>query len=149
MLASRVEFQCENTGMRSYLETFERRNLVRGVAYDRAEGHAAAERTVRELMDTGRTIVLLGSDVRAAFSRAMHRIGNLFPHTLDAWTAGERGLPPVLVHPQMAGGCTWRQIPHPSGRNLFYNDPRNRETVAMLLEELYLGYHRAQANKER
>jgi hypothetical protein len=43
----------------------------------------------------------------------------------------------LLLHPQENGGVSWRQIPHPSGRNLWFNDEQNRTLVAMLLEDLY------------
>lgn len=33
-------------------------------------------------------------------------------------------------------GVRWRLIPHPSGRNLWYNDEANRRLVGMILEEL-------------
>lgn len=128
--------------MKEYLETFERRNLVRGVTYRRLDAMMAARQMLGELLDTGRTVVLLGGSVREAFSRAMHDSPKFYHETLETLCLGRLGLPPVLVHPQMAGGCTWRQIPHPSGRNLWYNVPKNRETVAMLLEELYVDYHK-------
>lgn len=48
-------------------------------------------------------------------------------------------LPKVLIHPIVRDGVTFRQVPHPSGRTLFYNDPVCRELVAMLLEDLYDG----------
>lgn len=111
-----------------YLDAFERRNLVRGEEYDRAQARRAARAIVDEVWDTGRTIVLLGTAVREAFNHA------LCERSTSDWA---ETLPPVFVHPVRAGGCTWRQIPHPSGRNLFYNDPKNREVVAMLLQELY------------
>jgi hypothetical protein len=108
-----------------YLDTFERRNLVRGLEYDKLKARARAHEMVMELRDSGRTVVLLGQDVRRAFD---HALGG--------------ALPPVLIHPTVAGGCTWRQIPHPSGRNLYYNDPENRKVVELLMEELYVEYRR-------
>lgn len=123
--------------MSQYLDTFERRNLVRGVEYDKVKGRARAHETLVELRGSGRTVVLLGSVVREAFHFCLKGSGDLFTPVI-----GEDGLPPLLVHPQEAGGCTWRQIPHPSGRNLFYNDEKNREVVALLMEELYVNYHR-------
>lgn len=35
--------------------------------------------------------------------------------------------------------CTWSVIPHPSGRNRFYNDPESREAVARHLIETLRG----------
>ncbi len=62
----------------------------------------------------GQVVVVLGEEVRKAL-----------------------GLPKVLIHPVQMMGLTFRQVPHPSGRTLFYNDPVQRQLVAMLLEELY------------
>ncbi len=111
----------ERTGatMRQYRDTFDRTNLVRGQDYDGTRARARAHELTIALENSGRTVVLLGQAVRAAF-----------------------GHPRLLVHPQEIGGCTWRQVPHPSGRCLWYNDAENRKVVAMLLEELYVEYHR-------
>lgn len=64
----------------------------------------------------GSMVVLLGDQVRKAF-----------------------GVPKLLIHPQTIDGVTYRQVPHPSGRNRFYNDPVQHELVALLIEELYRG----------
>src|ERR1700726_3647146 len=52
--------------MRQYVDAFERRNLVRGREWDRIAARARALEVVVELVGTGRTIVLLGQEVRAA-----------------------------------------------------------------------------------
>jgi hypothetical protein len=96
-----------------YLRAFDRRNLVDSGDWRPGE---AADRAAELLPDLrGREIVLLGSQVRRAF-----------------------GLPALLIHPLRWRGVRWRQIPHPSGRNLWYNDPTCRALVAMLLSELYV-----------
>src|ERR1051326_4197780 len=82
--------------MRQYLDTFERRNLVRGVEYDRLAARARAYETLAELRGTGRTIVLLGRAVQEAFDYVM-RDGRA-----GLFTEPE-GIPPLLVHPQEAG----------------------------------------------
>jgi hypothetical protein len=120
--------------MSQYRDAFERRNLVRGLEYDRIAARARAYETVLELRGSGRTVVLLGNAVREAFHYVL-RDGVLLGNT-DYTT----GLPPLLVHPQEAGGCIWRQIPHPSGRNLWYNEQKNVKVVELLMEELYVGY---------
>lgn len=102
----------------SYLNTFERINLVTGRAWSRPEGRAEAERLFARFWGTGRVIVLLGEDVRRSF-----------------------GHPRLLLKPQVIGGATWRQLPHPSGRNLWYNSPHHRKMAGLLLEELYENYH--------
>jgi hypothetical protein len=105
--------------MSQYRDTFERRNLVRGVDYDRTRAKARAHEIMCEVEGTGRVVVLLGKDVLRAF----------------------RVIPPLLIHPQVIGGCTWRQLPHPSGRNMWYNDEDNKKLAELLLEELYFQYH--------
>jgi hypothetical protein len=97
----------------TYARAFDRRNLVRGSTWDREAAEAEARRIHRHA--AGATIVLLGEKVRRAF-----------------------GLPKQLVHPIVRDGVIYRQIPHPSGRNHFYNDPVQRALVAVMLEDLYL-----------
>jgi len=99
---------------RQYLDRFDRRNLVPLPVWDKQMARARAMQLEQELWFTGRTIVLLGGDV-----------ANAFRH------------PRLLLHPQVIGGCTWRQVPHPSGRNLWFNDEKNRFLVASLLEDLF------------
>lgn len=134
----------ERTGatFSDYIRTFERRNLVRGMRYDRNSARARAYEMLCELRGSGRTVVLLGAAVREAFHFCLKDSGDLLT---SSPTIGEAGLPPLLVHPQEAGGCTWRQIPHPSGRNLWYNESKNREVVALLMEELYVSYREVSA----
>jgi hypothetical protein len=110
MLKSRVP-----TATRSdYLRRFERRNVVSLKVFDAKLAREGAAKLDQEFFGSGRTIVVLGADTIKAF-----------------------GLPPLLIHPQIIGGSTWRQIPHPSGRNLWYNDPQNKLLVSMLLEDLF------------
>ena len=101
-------------------EILRRREFIEPLPVD---AHREVLGLLDDLHDSGRTIVLLGNAVREAFSRALGG-----------------SLPPVLIHPQTVGGCTWRQIPHPSGRNLYYNAEANRKVVELLMEELYVEY---------
>lgn len=105
-----------------YLDTFERINLVDGKVWigRDAKGRRVLQARANSLVAAlqGRTVVLLGNEVRDAF-----------------------GVPPLLVHPQEIRGVTWRQLPHPSGRCHWYNDPKNREVAALLFEELFLEYN--------
>lgn len=96
-----------------YLRAFDRRNLVDGRSWSREQARTRAESLVLEMR--GREVVVLGEDPRSAL-----------------------GLPKLLIEPQELWGATWRQIPHPSGRNLWYNEPEHRLMVAVLLEQLYL-----------
>lgn len=97
-----------------YLSRFDRRNVVSSKVFDRKMAQKGAADLFSEFFGSSRTIVLLGADTAAAF-----------------------GIPRLLIHPQMIGGCTYRQIPHPSGRNLWYNETENRLLVSMLLEDLF------------
>jgi hypothetical protein len=97
-----------------FITWFERRNLVCGETYNRTQGAVRAQEYIEELSGSGRTVVLLGDAVRAAFDLA-----------------------PVLLHPQNLYGVTWRQIPYPSAKNLWYQVPENQHVVALLMEELY------------
>lgn len=108
-----------HVGRKDYLDTFERRNLVRGIAFSRALARQEAARVFAAMWGSRRTVVLLGEDVRRAFEH-----------------------PRLLVEPQVIGGCTWRQLPHPSGRNMWYNSPEHRKMAGVLMEELYVAYHR-------
>jgi hypothetical protein len=112
MLKSRVP----DVTRHDYLDRFERRNLVPYKVYDKKMAREHAAKIEHELFGSGRSVVLFGADVAGAF-----------------------GHPRLLLHPQVIGGVTWRQVPHPSGRNLWFNLPTNRDLVAMLLEELYRG----------
>jgi hypothetical protein len=106
---------------KQYLETFDRRNLINDTEWVSSLPYLRdkAEQMRKNLV--GRTVVLLGNEVRRAF-----------------------GLRPVLVHPQEMDGVTWRQLPHPSGRNLWYNDRENYEVAALLIEELFVQYQESQ-----
>lgn len=97
---------------RDYLRAFDRRNLLVG-----AWSNARAREAARDLSVplAGRTVVVLGGAVRRAL-----------------------GLPEQLVHPVEMDGVTWRQLPHPSGLNHWYNSEECKDVAALLLEELYL-----------
>ncbi len=96
-----------------YLEAFDRRNLLSARVWRKPDATKAAQYWTQMLQ--GREVVVLGAEPRDALR-----------------------LPVLLVHPQEIGGVTWRQLPHPSGRNLWYNVPGNREVAELLMEELYM-----------
>lgn len=95
-----------------YLEAFDRRNLLGVQTWRMADAREAASHFIREM--NGRVVLVLGAEPRDALR-----------------------LPPLLVKPQDLHGVTWRQLPHPSGRNLWYNVPENKHLAELLLEELY------------
>lgn len=103
---------CPGVTRSQYMRAFDRRNVVSGATWSAVEARRGADALVQSLQ--GREAVVLGGAVRAVF-----------------------GLPPTLIHPVALHGVTWRQIPHPSGRNLWYNDERNKQIVGQLLAELY------------
>ena len=92
-----------------YLVTFDRRNLLTSVEDNPYEAAARFKSSLQE----GDQVVLLGEAVR---------------RSLD--------LPKMLIHPLTVDGITYRQIPHPSGRNRFYNDPALKFLVGDMLRSL-------------
>lgn len=95
-----------------YCRAFDRRNLLPTRYWADAAARRAVPKIVAELV--GREVLVLGSSVRDAIR-----------------------LPPILVHPQEVYGVVWRQLPHPSGRCLWYNDSGNRTMAGILLKSLY------------
>ena len=96
-----------------YVRAFDRRNLVTGswVRENAAHNFAAMRQELH-----GREVLLLGEEVRRVV-----------------------GVPRELVLPTAWDGVVYRQLPHPSGRCLWYNDATCRELAALLLEEMYEG----------
>lgn len=107
-----------------YTEAFDRRNVLSA----RQWSAQAARRGAQELAPrlAGRDVVLLGSDTIKAFA-----------------------LPPVPPLAWQTGGGAWARwirVPHPSGRNLWFNDEVHRLATGLLLEEL-LALHGAAGKK--
>jgi hypothetical protein len=96
-----------------YLRAFDRRNLLNSQLWD--EG--MARRWAPELWAAvqGRTVVVLGAKTRDCLD---------LPDT------------PLCRPQKMAGGGSWRWVPHPSGRSHWYNLQFNRTLVGVLLSEL-------------
>jgi hypothetical protein len=113
MLRSRVP---EVTTL-DYLRVFRRVNLCVG-EWD----PDVARRVATSLIIKERVLVLLGREVQKAF--------HMPPGTPDVLPVLETGL--------FAGRAILRCLPHPSGRNLWYNDPVCWEAASLLLEELYV-----------
>lgn len=100
---------------REYLAMFDRRNLLRARKWDQVKAREAACALRPELK--GRLVVILGSQVRAALGLP-----------LSEPLVFRRAVTPVQYD--------WVPVPHPSGRNLWYNAPGNREQVGAMLLEL-------------
>lgn len=96
-----------------YIRSFDRRNLVIG-QWDRTRAREEARRLMASGELCGRVAVLLGEKVREAF-----------------------GLDKYLIHPLAVGDTMFRQLPHPSGLNRWYNEPVNVTMAGMLLADLY------------
>lgn len=101
---------------KQYLDRFERRNLVTGQTWSKTLGRQRASEITSEVFGTGRKIALFGKEVHRAFG---FKIEGVDLTQIDAM------------------GCTWWCVPHPSGRNLWYNVPENRAEVGRLMLELY------------
>jgi len=104
---------------RQYEEGFERRNLLDTKRWSSGRARASAERMVASL--EGREVVVLGREVWRAFS----------PRSVGYFT---------WVHHH---GATWHLIPHPSGRNLAYNNPDIRRRAADVLRRVHDYHHRS------
>lgn len=108
---------------REYLHVFDRRNLVIG---EWRLGHARENAALLLPSLAGRHVVLLGREVVKAFQ-------------LPRMQAG-------AVH--RAGDATFYQLPHPSGRNPWYNAEENRRIASELLGRLYREYVDALVRQE-
>lgn len=108
------DFAGEEVTRAQYLAAFDRRNLVDGKTWDRGRALAGVDKFVVDVRE--RVVVVFGEAPRVALR-----------------------LPKLLMHPQLIGDVTWRQLPHPSGRCRWYNDPNNRAAAGTLLAELYHG----------
>ena len=108
-------------GRQAYLETFERVNLVDGPWKAAAARERAAQ--LRPWL-IGRHVILLGRAVQAAFG-------------IDADPLAEV-VRTISVIPRFE--TVYHAVPHPSGRNLWYNNPANREAAKALLARVHDDY---------
>lgn len=102
-------WKISDLSMREYEEAFDRRNLM--TKWDSGKAHEAG-RQFHNSLPRGSNVIVLGQAVKEALGLR------------DA----------VIVHPTEIDGITYRVIPHPSGRNLFYNNPINRMMIRILLQ---------------
>ncbi len=98
---------------------FERRKLSTPIFDKKSMFTLHAQKIKRELEDSGRTVVVVGTILQRAFD-----------------------LPPLIVHPRITGGVVWRQIPATLDGNMWYDTVENRKVVELLMEEWYVGYTR-------
>jgi hypothetical protein len=115
----------EATGLTppQYIEMFDRINIVDG-EWNRRRAAANAVDLIRSL--AGRNVVLLGRKVQEAFG---------LYHSDRGPITEIRKVTSLLPR----GEATFHCIPHPSGRNPWYNDPENRQLVKNLLARLHEG----------
>jgi hypothetical protein len=99
-------WRCTGLTLREYLNSFDRMNLLEEPEWN-AHGARDASKKIRHRL-SGRMVIVLGS---------------------QAWTV--LSLPKRLPFDEAfsVDGTRWHMIPHPSGKNLWYNDPKNREKV--------------------
>lgn len=117
-------------GTVEYEEAFDRMNLWRARALPSGLGagaafSAAGEAVVAECAGR-RDVVLLGTRV---WSAVMANV----PHPM-----GRPGAPSFFEHREVRGTRFWR-FPHPSGRNLIYNRPAQRQRAGEILLALARG----------
>ena len=110
----------EGTTRRQYLDMFDRRNLLRAREWDQRAARAAAQELLPEL--GGRRVVVLGSQVRAALG--LPKAEPLVWYKMLTPRVGQK-----------AAAFSYAALPHPSGRNMWYNAPTNREAVGKFLVE--------------
>lgn len=107
----------ESVSMKRYLEMFDRRNLVSGRAWSLAAARDAATLLHGELENYG------GAD----------RAPDVIVLGGQTWRALGLERRTNILHSHGLLSATFWRIPHPSGRNLWYNEERNRRAAARLM----------------
>ena len=110
--------------MAQYRDAFERRNLVAG-PWSAAAARASASSMIPGL--AGRSVVLLGEEVRRAFG-VVPRLS----WSRDLLSGWDWSPEPGAVEP-----ARFYVLPHPSGRNLLYNDGAVRREAGAVLAHLF------------
>lgn len=105
-------WRCTGFTLREYLDSFDRMNLLEEPEWDRNAAKESAKR-VRERL-RGRTVIVLGS---------------------QAWTALSLSKRLPFDPCETSEGTRWFLLPHPSGKNLWYNEEANRDRVRSFFEE--------------
>lgn len=115
----------EGTTRLHYLEAFDRHNLVRAQTWSPAAARAEAARLLPAL--DGRVVVVLGTEVRAALD-----LPKVEPLTFTTTM-----FPAIGRRRRVA--FDWLALPHPSGRNHWYNVEANRGAAREVLTSVMLG----------
>lgn len=116
----------EGTSRAQYLAAFDRRNLLRAREWSAAEARRAAQALLPDLV--GRLVVVLGTEVRSALG-----LPKVEPLSINESWLHPTGSPDLPVE------LRWAALPHPSGRNLWYNNEANRLRASDLLERIMHG----------
>lgn len=109
-----------------YMKAFDRRNLnpqkFQKLASTTVLNFACTYAMARILgsLGSGSRVVLIGDEVRRSIPYLKKQIVH----------------PQVVEDMRSTRGIIFYQIPHPSGRNLIYNDPTMRNLIALLLKDL-------------
>lgn len=122
----------EGTSRKQYLELFDRKNLLHAREWDQRAAQYAAQQLLPDLH--GRSVVVLGTQVRAALG---------LPRTEPLlWTSS------TIYATHVPGGTTfvpggitfeWLALPHPSGRNRWFNESKNLAQARLALAGLLGG----------
>lgn len=102
-----------------FREVFDRRNVLSGSDWDAARAKLQFDSVLAGLAGGDRLVVVLGSAVRV--------ILDLPPTEVGSWA----------ISPHEKSRFFYTCLPHASGRCRWYNDPTNRRTAALLLQQLY------------
>lgn len=108
----------------AYLGAFDRRNLLRSREWSPVDARAEAVRLLPKL--DKRVVVVLGTEVRAALG-----LPKVEPLTVTRTC--------VELSRRKQVSFTWLALPHPSGRNHWYNDPANLRRTKRVLAGLMRG----------
>ena len=111
----------EGTTRKQYLDAFDRRNLLRTRAWDQRKAREVAQALLPDL--DGRFIVVLGTQVRAALGLPLAE-----PLSINCVKAGASSLGWLKFK--------WVAMPHPSGRNRWFNEPGNLKKARAVLADL-------------
>lgn len=120
---------------REYADAFERRNMIDSTTWSEP---AAARAVVGHLATLGgRRVVLFGAPLRRLFGFVL---GDLLASPMVRDIAPRYGLMLRDVPGEASTeAATFYLLPHPSGRNLWYNNPANRLLAGRVLAGLLEG----------